>query len=40
MAYGERNKERDKVEQRELAEMEALYHTVWGRELKAAEEEI
>ena len=26
MAYGERNKERDKEEQRELAEMGPLYH--------------
>ena len=39
MAYGERNKERDKEEQRELAEMGALYHGM-GCELKAAEEEI
>ena len=39
MAYGERNKERDKEEQRELAEMGALYHGM-GCELKAVEEEI
>ena len=40
MAYGERNKERDKEEQRELAEMGWHCITLWGCELKAAEEEI
>jgi hypothetical protein len=39
MAYGERNKVRDKEEQRELVEMGALYHGM-GCELKAVEEEI